>query len=52
MLAEERAKGVQKWEEVVGVAGRGRVEGWGEEGRDDEAVDCVRRGGFDVVGKV
>jgi len=36
----------------VGGAGCGGLVGWVEEGGDDEAVDSVWRGRFDVVGEV
>lgn len=39
MLAEESAEGVEELQEVLWVVCVWRIEGWGEEGGDYEAVD-------------
>lgn len=39
MGSEKGAEGVEEGEEVCGIAGVGRIEGWGEESGYDEAVD-------------
>lgn len=52
MLAEEGAEGMEEREEVVRVAGRGRIENGGKESGNYEAVDCIWRGGLNVVGKI
>lgn len=50
MGAEEGAERVEEGEEVGWVAGVGWVEEGGEEGGDDEAVDCGLWGGGEGVG--
>lgn len=39
MHAEKGAEGVEEGEEIKGTAGVGWVEGWREEGGEDEAMD-------------
>ena len=41
MVAEEGAEGVEERKEEGWSAGVWGVEGWGEEGGDYEAMDCV-----------
>lgn len=45
MGAEEGSEGVEEGKDVRGMAGMRRVEGWGEDGGDDETVDGLRAGG-------
>ena len=48
MAAEEGAQGVQELEEVMRLAGLGRVVDWREDAGDHDAVDLLRAGCCEV----